>query len=82
MEINVERAAARGFRKMPKEAAEALMTGLEAIAAGQVEGLDIKHMKGTAASYRLRQGDWRAVYRIADNELWVEKAGHRREIYR
>ena len=82
MEIDVERAAARGFRKMPREAAEALMTGLEAIAAGQVEGLDIKHMKGTVASYRLRQGDWRAVYRITGDKLWVEKAGHRSEVYR
>lgn len=82
MEIDAERIAVRGFRKMPKEAAEALMTGLEAIAAGQAEGLDIKHMKGTLASYRLRQGDWRSVYRIADGKLWVEKAGHRREVYR
>lgn len=67
---------------MPKEAAEALMAGLESVAAGRGEGLDIKQMKGTAASYRLRQGDWRAVYRIADNALWVERAGHRREVYR
>ena len=34
--------------------------------------------------YRLRQGRYRIVYSIQDNELtvWVVKVGHRREIYR
>ena len=34
--------------------------------------------------YRLRQGDYRIVYRIDDSERIVEifKIGHRREIYR
>ncbi len=82
MEIEIERAAARGFRKMPGEAAAALIAGLEKIAAGQLEGLDIKPMRGTTSSFRLREGDWRAVYRIADATLFVERAGHRREVYR
>ena len=34
--------------------------------------------------YRLRQGNYRIVYSIQDNELtiWVVKVGHRKEIYR
>ena len=34
--------------------------------------------------YRLRQGRYRIVYSIQDNELtvWVVKIGHRKEIYR
>jgi mRNA interferase RelE/StbE len=34
--------------------------------------------------YRIRQGSYRIVYSIQDNELtvWVVKVGHRREIYR
>lgn len=34
--------------------------------------------------YRLRQGNYRIVYSIQDNELtvWVVKVGHRREVYR
>jgi mRNA interferase RelE/StbE len=34
--------------------------------------------------YRIRQGVYRIVYSIQDNELmvWVIKIGHRREIYR
>ena len=34
--------------------------------------------------YRIRQGSYRIVYSIQDNELtvWVVKIGHRKEIYR
>jgi mRNA interferase RelE/StbE len=34
--------------------------------------------------FRIRQGNYRIVYSIQDNELtiWVVKIGHRREIYR
>ncbi|HWK43548.1 MAG TPA: type II toxin-antitoxin system RelE/ParE family toxin [Stellaceae bacterium] len=69
---------------MPLADAEALIAALEAIAAGHLGSLDIKALKDTAASYRLRHGDWRAVYRIdaAVDVLYVERAGHRREIYR
>lgn len=34
--------------------------------------------------YRIRQGLYRIVYSIQDNELtvWVVKVGHRKEVYR
>ena len=34
--------------------------------------------------YRVRQGNYRIVYSINDNELviWVVKVGHRRDVYR
>jgi mRNA interferase RelE/StbE len=34
--------------------------------------------------YRIRQGNYRIVYSIQDDELtvWIVKVGHRREIYR
>jgi len=34
--------------------------------------------------YRVRQGNYRIIYSIQDNELtvWVIKVGHRREVYR
>ena len=34
--------------------------------------------------YRLRQGDYRIVYSIQDNELtiWIIKIGHRKDIYK
>jgi mRNA interferase RelE/StbE len=34
--------------------------------------------------YRVRQGNYRIVYSIQDNELtvWVVKVGHRKDVYR
>jgi len=34
--------------------------------------------------YRVRQGNYRIVYSIQDNELtiWIVKVGHRKEVYR
>jgi mRNA interferase RelE/StbE len=34
--------------------------------------------------YRVRQGDYRIVYSIQDDEqtVWIVKIGHRREVYR
>lgn len=34
--------------------------------------------------YRIRQGNYRIIYSIQDNELtiWVVKIGHRRKVYR
>jgi mRNA-degrading endonuclease RelE of RelBE toxin-antitoxin system len=30
----------------------------------------------------VRQGDWRAVYEIAGEDIVVIRVGHRREVYR
>ena len=37
-----------------------------------------------AEGWRIRQGDWRVVYRVDDaaREVLVGKVGHRREVYR
>ena len=45
---------------------------------------DIKKMTGYADRYRLRVGDYRVIYEIADQELiiLVVGVGHRREAYR
>ena len=34
--------------------------------------------------YRIRQGNYRIVYSVQDNELtvWVVKIGHRKDVYR
>ncbi len=41
-------------------------------------------LSGQDDKYRVRQGAYRIVYSISDEELivWVVKVGHRREVYR
>ena len=43
----------------------------------------VKKLSGSE-QYRVRQGNYRIVYSIHDNELriWIVPIGHRREIYR
>lgn len=31
--------------------------------------------------WSLRVGDWRIIYRIAADEVWILKIGHRRDVY-
>jgi mRNA interferase RelE/StbE len=41
-------------------------------------------LSGQPDRYRVRQGPWRVVYAVKDEELvvFVVKVGHRREVYR
>jgi mRNA interferase RelE/StbE len=39
-------------------------------------------LSGATGSYRLRQGDWRAVFSIEDGDVILDRVGHRREVYR
>lgn len=32
--------------------------------------------------HRLRIGDYRIIYEVAGNEIWILKIGHRKDIYR
>lgn len=31
--------------------------------------------------YSLRVGDYRVIYKICGNEIWIVRIGHRREVY-
>jgi mRNA-degrading endonuclease RelE of RelBE toxin-antitoxin system len=46
--------------------------------------LDIKAPQGRNSRWRLRVGDYRAVYTVEDGQLlvWVLAVGNRRDVYR
>ncbi len=43
-----------------------------------------KKLSGTEAIYRIRQGNFRILYKINDDEHWVKivKVGDRKDVYR
>lgn len=51
---------------------------------GDTTAFDIKALQGHASRWRLRIGDYRAVYTIEDSQLivWVLTVGNRRDVYR
>ena len=68
---------------LPKADARRLLDRLERIAlAPDAMHLGVTALVGEMSVYRVRHGDWRAVFRIADGDVIVDRVAHRREVYR
>ena len=79
-EIAYSNQAIKGLNKMPEKQATRMRKSLNMIAADETTGLDIKRLKGVKG-FRLRVGDYRAVYTIDMVIMNVEKIGPRGGIY-
>jgi mRNA-degrading endonuclease RelE of RelBE toxin-antitoxin system len=63
MELVIEKAALKALRAMQPKVATVMLARLEAIAANPVAShANVKPLTGQKNAFRLRQGDWRAVY--------------------
>jgi mRNA-degrading endonuclease RelE of RelBE toxin-antitoxin system len=57
--------AAKGLQGMPRNARASLLTRLKAIAVDPFERhANVTALRGDKDAFRLRQGDWRAMYRV------------------
>lgn len=83
MAVVLTRAAIRGLRALPKREAKQIAARLEAIgAAPTARHLGVMAMQGEPPGrFRVRQGDWRAVFVIEGEDILVVAIGHRREVY-
>ncbi|MGB8366607.1 MAG: type II toxin-antitoxin system RelE family toxin [Rhizomicrobium sp.] len=77
--VRYTRIAIKALKAMPAKDRNAIMNKLEAFAAGEPQ--DVSALKGSAF-FRLRHGDWRAVFEQDEQEINVLDVAHRREIYR
>lgn len=75
------RPARKGLLAMPRREAEKMV--------GTLEGLRPDHwhprvtpLQGARGVFRLRQGNWRAVFEWQEGELIIKKVAHRKEVYR
>jgi mRNA interferase RelE/StbE len=56
---------------------------LEAIAGSpNAQPPNVTALLGSQGVFRVRQGDWRAVFSIEDGDVIVDRVAHRREVYR
>lgn len=81
----MEKAARKGLDKMSAKAASAMLARLEAVAkAPDRQHPNVKPLTGFRDTYRLRQGDWRAVYRLEwmDDRMRVIVVDVRGSVYR
>jgi mRNA-degrading endonuclease RelE of RelBE toxin-antitoxin system len=83
MALTLTPAATRAFLAMPKKEREQLRARLVAIAAVPTERHpSVTAMQGAPAGrFRVRQGDWRAVFMIDGADVVVIRIGHRSEVY-
>lgn len=68
---------------MPKRDRERLLEALELIAADPRRRFSFAtEMVGQPGLWRLRKGDWRAVYRLRGGDVVVDRVGNRKDVYR
>lgn len=76
-------AATKALTGMPKRERQQLRDRPVAIAAAPRDRHPgVIAMQGAPPGrFRVRQGDWRAVFRIDGEDVLVDAIGHRREVY-
>jgi mRNA interferase RelE/StbE len=80
--VDLRRQAQRAMDKLPKSDFQVVIEAIKNLAQTP-RPRGIEKVKSTGL-WRIRQGDYRIVYAIDDNEhlVTVVRVGHRREIYR
>jgi len=68
---------------MPKADQARIIEAFEQVAADLAVRMPfVTEMAGEFGAWRLRKGDWRAIFVIEDADVVVTRVGNRREIYR
>lgn len=81
-EISVKKSALKELEGIPKKELQKILKKIKALSSNpRPQGSQkLSHRK----QYRFRQGDYRIIYSIQDDDLtvYIIKVGHRKEIYR
>ena len=72
----------KDLRSIPKKDLKKILTRIEALAQ-EPRPQGYEKLSGQE-KYRIRQGTYRIIYSIQEQELtvWVVKVGHRKDVYR
>lgn len=78
--LNISDNAKKDLKKLDKNSAKRILKKLFAFSQN-TDAFEIKKLKSVNNLYRIRIGDYRAVFEYTTNEITVLKIGHRKEIY-
>jgi mRNA interferase RelE/StbE len=79
----IPRQVLKQLQALPRAEAKQLLERLEAVAEAPLrDHPNIRPLTGAPGSFRLRQGDWRAVFSLEDGDVVLDRIAHRREVYR
>lgn len=73
--------AVKDLDKLPREIAGRVIQKLESLRSGLKSG-DVKRLTNFSPEYRLRVGDYRALFEVEGASIVVYRVIHRREAYR
>ncbi len=76
MDIQYSKQAIKFLKKQDKPTRKRIVTAINLLPAG-----DVKNLQGRN-SYRLRVGDYRVIFDIHGNILYIEKIGNRGQVYK
>jgi mRNA-degrading endonuclease RelE of RelBE toxin-antitoxin system len=75
--------ATAGLLALPKADAKRIREALEQVVRSHPQRMPfVTEMVGRPGFWRLRKGNWRAIYRVDGGGLTVESVGKRGDIYR
>lgn len=78
LEVVYTRSAERVAASLPE-----LVARINAYAADPaMRSVDVEMVRGQAGVRRIRWGDWRALFRVAGDEMQVFRIGLRKDVYR
>lgn len=76
MDIQYSKQAIKFLKKQDKPTRKRIVTAINFLPAG-----DVKRLQGQNG-YRLRVGDYRVIFDIHGNILYIEKIGNRGQVYK
>jgi len=81
--VLLERAAEKDLSRLPAETHDRVIKAIQALAANP-RPVGCRNLTGSKHDWRIRAGDYRVVYEIADviRVVRVNRVRHRREVYR
>jgi mRNA-degrading endonuclease RelE of RelBE toxin-antitoxin system len=83
LSLTYTRRALRDLAALPAADGARMRERLKAHAAApEASGQDVTPLRGTPGSFRLRSGDWRALFTVGGGAMTVYRIGHRQEVYR
>lgn len=78
MDIEYSKRAVKAINSMNSQTKQRIRTAIEGIPTG-----DIKPLKGSKGSYRLRVGGWRIIFSYPEKDtILIEKIEPRGEVYK
>lgn len=79
LRVEVTQSAERELLRLPPEARARLVEAIDDLAEGR--RADVKKLRGTKATYRLRAGEYRGIYERVGEKAIFTRFAHRSRVY-